>query len=179
MMSMMRISALTAFLLLSVLLCASNAQAQACGRAFVEVTVSDSEGRSIPDATIELIAEVPREKYDEERQNEAAVKISPGNGTAIKISEQEAEEIVSLSSPLSRTEDICENPLKQQANSTNVKRNPSDENTEESTMNLGFCTLEGNSRPLLLKVSAPGYVTDYYVGPFLGGCHRIYKIVLT
>jgi len=55
--------------------------------------------------TIELIAEVPFGKYEEKRQDEAAVKISPGIGTGVKISAQDAEELVKRSSPMSRTED--------------------------------------------------------------------------
>jgi hypothetical protein len=176
-MRIMRILAPAAFLFFSIMLCASKIQAQACGWAFAHVTVSNSGGNVIPDVTIELIAEETGGKYYDKSRDEAVVKISPGMGTAVKVSAQDAVEIVKQSSPMTRTEDFCENALRQLANSTKVKRHPAYVIGEVT--NFGYCTQENYSQPFLLKVSAPGYVTDYYLGPFLGGCPRTYEIVLT
>jgi hypothetical protein len=164
----------TALLLSSIMFCAANTRAQACGGAFAEVTISDSKGRRIPDVTIELIAAVPQETYYEKYRDGTAAKISEWNGAAYEISTQEAEGIVKLRSPMLKTKDFCENPFKQRFNSTKVKSYYT-----ASLMNFGFCTSETYSYPYLLKIFAPGYATKYYAGPFLGGCRRTYKIVLT
>ena len=106
--------------------------------------------------------------------------LSPGNNPAVKISPREAEEIIELGVPRRQSVDNCGNPLKQAANSTQVARHPAyGRGREPGLKNFGFCTTELYSFPSLLKVSAPGYVTDYYLGVHLGGCERSYKIALT
>jgi len=148
----------------------SQAHSQACGADFIEILVADSSDKYIGDVTIELIAEFPYDKYGERLRNEAT--LAP---TAIKISVQEAEEIAKQALKLSRTDDFCGNPLKQRPDAAKLKTR----NQWPARMNLGFCTKENSSHIFLLRVSAPGYVTDYYAAPFLGGCHRIDKITLT
>jgi hypothetical protein len=165
-------------------LAALTARPQACGRSFVDILVLDSEDKNVPGVIVELLAEVPSEEYRrlevKTLKNEAVVKLSEGNGTAIKISAKDADEIIKRNLPMSRPEDFCGNPLRLVANSTKVTRSPAHvEGREFSIKNFGFCTVETYSTPSLLKVSAPGYVTDYYVGPHLVGCRRSYKIVLT
>ena len=59
----MRIIKLMSFSLVLTILFALNAQAQACGGAFNTVKFSDSKGKSIRSVTIEIIAQLPREKY--------------------------------------------------------------------------------------------------------------------
>jgi hypothetical protein len=171
---------ITTFWLASILFGNPIIQAQLCGSAFAGFTIEDSEGKSIPDVTIELIAEAPPEKYEGKMRDKSALKISLSDGVAVKVSVQKAKEIVKQSRPMSRATDFCENPLRQRASITVVKRRPSlVDDGGGSVKNFGYCTEENNFHPFLLKISAPGYVTDYYVGPFLGRCARTYKIVLT
>ena len=181
-MKIKRLVAIPALSLLWASLCASNVQAQACGRAFAEILVSDAAGQRVQRVTIELVAEAPYEEYKMLESQALAqgdpgdnpALSSPGHLTAIKVTKRDAEEIVRRSTPMDKTKDFCENPLKLQANTT-VKVY----GQGESKTRLGFCTSEGYERhAFLLKISAPGYMTGYYVGAYLGGCRRTYKIVL-
>jgi len=146
-----------------------HAHSQACGSDFIEMIVADSSDKYISDATIELIADYPYDKYDEKHRSEMT-------RIAFKLSPQEAEEIAKQPLKLSRTDDFCGNPLRQRPGAASIKTLKQ----RPASMNLGFCTQEGfYTNIFLLKVSAPGYVTDYYVAPFLGGCHQVYKFTLT
>jgi len=178
-MKLMRVITLAAFALAPALPAAPDVRAQACGVSFVDIEVVDSKGHSVPGATIEIVADAP-ESYAPSPWPEGGVVLSLGNNPAIKISLREAEEIIELGVPRRRSIDNCGNPLKQVANSTKVARHPGYGHAQEfSVKNFGFCTTELYEIPSLLKVSAPGYVTDYYLGVHLGGCQRSYKIVLT
>ena len=163
----MRIIKPVFFLFVLVILSALNAQAQECGGAFNIVNVLDSKGKSIRGAIIEIVAQLPKEEYKD-----------LGYGKVIKMSVKDAESSIKRNLPMNFTEDIeCRNPLKQYVGITKVKNlhhylNP---NTE----NLGFCTGEVIFAPLLLKISAPSYSTDYYVGNYLGGCGNTYEFILT
>ena len=42
-----------------------NVPAQLCGGTFAEFTVIDGEGNEVPDVTLELVAELSHENYDE------------------------------------------------------------------------------------------------------------------
>jgi hypothetical protein len=76
--------------------------------------------------------------------------------------------------------DVCGNPLKQRANSTRVKDlDDFRKGSEGSVSNLGFCASESNHGVTLLKISAPGYTTDYYLGSYLRGCFYRYSFVLS
>jgi hypothetical protein len=174
-MSIKRVAELSACLFFLLTLSALKAQAQACGGSFAEVRAKDSDGKEVRHVTIELIAEAPYEKYREKARDKAAVRVSWDNRTAFKVSAQEAKEMVKQS-PRMRTQDFCGNPLRQLAGSTKVKRFPPYEATKTD---FGFCTLETYFAPFLLEISAPGYVTDYYIGPFLGGCGSKYEFILT
>lgn len=161
-----RIMCRAIFLLCLTVLCASKAQAQACGRSFGEFIVSNAEGESISSVTVELIAQLPD---NESRKS--------GYGAPVKVSRQEAEELVKLGTPLAGGEDECGNPFKQLSNTTGVRKFPKD---AASKKRLGFCRRETVDNTLLLRISAPGYVTQYYAGNYLGGCWPLfYHIVMT
>ena len=163
----MRVTLLIIYLFVLITLSASTVHAQACGRAFNTVKVLDSEGRNIRSAIIEIVAQLPWKEYEKElRQNKI-----------VKISEQDAEDIIKQDLPMDMTKgDVCGNPLKQRANVTKVKSYPVEALNIE---NLGFCTYEAYFHPFLLRVSASGYLTDYSLGYYLGGCGETYEIVLT
>src|SRR5215831_18639615 len=161
--------------LLSFVSYAATTHPQACGKSFAEIGVEDSNGKSITGATIELVTEFPDEVYREIIQREDTIKISPLYAPAIKISAEEVQEILKHEKRPEKTEDFCGNPIKQRAGSTKLKMR---DNVQVNT-NMGFCTSEGYLQSFLLKVSAPGYVTDYYAAQFLGGCRSVYKIALT
>ena len=156
---------------------ASYTQAQACGGGFAKFVVVDSEGTGVPDVTIELVAEPPREEYMKYKLRKRDVEYG---GFSFKLSASEAEELMTPAVPMRVDKDFCGNPLKQRANFTRVKNHEDVlEHRDGSIKHFGFCTLETYSRIYLLKISAPGYVTDYYVGSFLGGCGGSYSFVLT
>lgn len=165
-MSINRIIGPTAFALLLLMLFAPNIQAQRCGGGFARIIVSDAEGNSISRVTIELVAEISYGDFRDLRNDTDTKQIPAGT----------AEEFITRSGLMDRSEDIsCRNPLKQVANSTKVKH----PGNGTSRKNFGYCTSEGHTRLYLLKISAPGYVTSYHVGYFLGGCSRSHKFVLS
>ena len=183
-----RVVAALASLLLMAMLAASNAQAQACGNSFADISISDPEGNSVPGVTIELVAQAPYDYYSKEYMkllgdswiagnpwNNPALS-SPELSPAVKIPARDAEEIIKQSVPMDRAEDFCGNPLKRQDGATSVKTY---QGAEKSEKKLGFCTLERYPHLFLLEISAPRYLPAYYVGPFLSNCRRTYKIVLT
>jgi hypothetical protein len=142
-----------------------DAQSQRCGSDFKTVKVLDKSGESIRDATIEIVAQLPEDEF----------KASYSEVT--KIPASAARATIKRKLPMTFTKDIeCENPLKQRRGKTKVKN--IDEQKAPNTENFGFCTAETILMPLLLKVSAAGYATDYYVGNFLGGCKKTYEFVL-
>lgn len=146
----------------------SDIRAQACGGGFAKFVAVDSGSTSVPDVTIELVAELPREEYVKYKLRKGHVEYG---GFSFKLSASEAEELVALGVPSRKDTDFCGNPLKQRANSTRVKTHEDVvEHRNGSVKHFGFCTLETYSRIHLLKISAPRYVTDYYVGTYLGGC---------
>lgn len=162
----MRIIKLIFFLLVLIRLPALNAQSQTCGGGFSPVKVSDSKGKSIHDVVIEIVAKLLTEEYKNARW-----------GKVIKMSVSDAKSAIKRNLPMDYTEDpFCKNPLKQHLGMTEVKK--LGEN-QPSIKNFGFCTAETGDSRLLLKVSAPGYLTDYYIGNYLGGCGDNYEFVLT
>lgn len=165
----MRIINQTTFLLtLLLLLFTLTADGQACGGGFNSIKVLDSKGRNVPDVTIEIIARLPREE-------DKGVKYKYGR--AVKIPAKEAQTAVKRRVPIDYTRDLfCKNPLKQTAGLTKVRR--FGEQLPPSVDNFGFCTGETYLAPLVLKVSAPGYLSDYYLGNFLGGCGVNYEFIL-
>jgi len=159
-----RLIAATAFLVLLPPF-ASNTQAQKCLHGFARFIVSDTEGKPVPDVTIELLGEVSEKDYETLAAEARKRDIYHPN---VKLLPSEVEETVKRSIPMSKTGDICGNPFKQRANSTKVK---TWHKGKASTENFGFCNAVGHQRqPFLLKISAPGYVTDYYVGKYLTDC---------
>lgn len=164
-------------LLLCLMMCsAPRLQAQVCGGGFISFEISDSEGKSIPDVTIEIVAELVYEEYPEQLKNNEPLKSYPAAAlfNVYRISSRDADDIIKRRRPMNLDRDFCGNPLKQRANSTKVITM----NSEPDTKNFGFCTGETYRRPLLLRISAPGYLSDYYIGPFLGGCGGTYKFAL-
>jgi hypothetical protein len=155
----------------------SDTQAQACGGGFAKFVVVDAKEVEVPDVTIELVAELPREEYAKYKLRKGHVEYG---GFSFKLSASEAEELVARGVPSRKDTDFCGNPLKQRANYTRVKTHEEVvERRDGSVKYFGFCTLETYSRIYLLKISAPGYITDYYVGTYLGGCGGSYSFILT
>jgi hypothetical protein len=176
-MKTMRMIVPTALVLFVVLVPVRNVPAQRCGGGFAAVTVSDSAGRNIAGVTIELMAVVPEEVYKElwHRQYEGHFQNWP-----VKLPAEDFDRVLKRSSSMDRSIDQCGNPLKQSANVTRVKnRREFAGGVEASTRNFGFCTTESDGRYLLLKVSAPGYRTDYSVGPYLGFCDESRVFILS
>ena len=204
MVNSMRVFKLLTFGFVLMMLPAPNVQAQACGGSFNLIEVSDSEGKSIRDATIELVARLSEEEYYATDLEEGSgtklsvqdyVKMIERNlpvkrllsGGVIKVPAKDAKKIIKQKLPMYETKDRCGNPLTQITKLTKLKIHPeylrltvhpytklSDYETD-----FGFCTLENYHAPFLLKVSAPGYLTEYYAGSYLGGCGGAYKFVLT
>jgi hypothetical protein len=165
-MRLMRAVALAALALFPTQPAAPNPPVQACSVGFIDVTVVDSEGRSVPRATIELVAEAPADYPSHPYP-------------ARELTRQEADEIIGRGRPMSWQKDRCGNPLRQVARSTRVKRLfPRGSQKEFGVTNFGYCTTETLATLMLMKVSAPGYQTAYYLGPHLGGCSRDLRIVL-
>ncbi len=166
-------------LLILMTLSASNVQAQACGEAYARFVVSDSAGNSISDVTIEIVAKLRYEDYEELREKygykEAGYQSFP-----FKLPAQVTDEVLKLSIPLDIHQDRCGNPLKQRANVTEVitleefKRG-----SKADKKNFGLCKWENGAGEFLLKISAPGYITDYYIGNYLGGCGGAWTFTLT
>jgi hypothetical protein len=174
MMNIIRLIAATALLLLSMSPFASDTQAQLCHTSFAYYEVVDSVGKNISDVTIELVGEVSGKDYIALRTEFIKKEVY---GPNFKLFPQDVEQIVKRSVPMRITRDTCENPLKQRANSTKVKTMY---RGKASKKNFGFCNVVGHYRePLLLKISAPGYVTDYYVGQFLSDCRTHERFVLS
>jgi len=163
--------------LLSAQVAASPAFGQLCGGSFAKFVVTDSTGVKVSDATIELVAELPREEYLKHKTRKGNVE---HGGYSFTLTAPEAEDLMTRAVPMTVDKDFCGNPLKQRAKSTPVKsREDVAKSREGSIDNFGFCTSEVFSRVYLLKISAAGYVTDYYIGRYLGGCWRSYSFVLT
>lgn len=164
----MRIINQTTFLLVLLLLFILTADGQAGGGGFNSIKVLDSKGKNVPDVTIEIIAQLLREEYKDVKYK---------YGKAVKIPAKKAQAAVKKRVPIDYTRDIfCKNPLRQIAGQTKVKR--FGEQFPPSVGNFGFCTGETYLAPLVLKVSAPGYLPGYYIGNFLGGCGAHYELIL-
>jgi hypothetical protein len=69
----------------------SDTQAQACGGGFAKFVVADSESTSVPDVTIELVAELPGEEYVKYKLRKRDVEYG---GFSFKLSASEAEELM-------------------------------------------------------------------------------------
>lgn len=152
-------------------------KAQLCGKSFAKFVVVDSESKSVSDVTIELIAELPAEVYLEFKAEE---QYEEYGDFSFKLAPQNVEQLLKRAVPLPMSTDLCGNPFKQRANSTPVKNlQDSRKGHAASVTNFGFCASEGNRAVTLLRISAPGYVTDYYVGSYLRGCIYHYSFVLT
>jgi hypothetical protein len=177
MVNVLRKVSLAAFALFLTLLSTSVVQAQLCGQSFAQFTVTDSEGKSVPDVTVELLAELPDKDFKEFKIKKGYDEYGSFN---FKLSRQDAKELLKRSIALSTTTDVCGNPFKQRSNSTRVKT--SDDFMSErgaSVKNFGFCALEHNRQVILLKLSAHGYPTGYYLGSYLRGCIHAYSFVLS
>lgn len=177
-MAMLKFILMTALVILAVS-SASNIQAQLCGQSFARFIVSDSAGGSVSNATIELLTVLSSDEY-EELWEHYGNKESGFQPNPFKIPSPVAANIIKKNPPLLRTEDFCGNPLKQTANQTEVKTLDEARNKREGNKkNFGFCIVEGSSPDFLLKISAPGYVTDYYIGHYLSGCEKGWYFILT
>jgi len=169
----MQIITLIILLLVLTMLSAPNAQAQQCGAGFNSVKVSDSEGKSIGGVIIKLVAQVPEKEYEK-------LRLGTRNKVVVKIPVDDAEKIIKDLPIWYWRKDNCGNPLTQYANETRVRTNNRiTKYTKPSIKHFGFCTRETATTPFLLKVSAPGYLTNYYMGIYLGGCESIFEFVLT
>jgi hypothetical protein len=165
--------AATAFLLLLVMPFASHTQAQMCLYRFARFEVFDAEGKRVPDVTIELLGEVPEEDF---LALQAEARRREIHHPDVKLLPEEIEKVVKRISPMRGSGDVCGNPFKQRANSTRVKITHTSKASKE---NFGFCNMVGhNRRPLLLKISAPGYATDYHAGAYLSDClsHKAFSM---
>src|SRR5688500_2043845 len=85
----MRAIAPATFVLLLLALSAPDSRAQRCGGGFAFVSVANSAGRSIPNVTIEIVAELPVDAY--KKLNEHAT---------IKLPPKDAKEVIKRSPPL-------------------------------------------------------------------------------
>ena len=174
MLKAVRLMAATCLLLFLMTPFASNTQAQLCLYEFARFEVLDSAGKRLPDVTIQLLGEVSLEDFKALQAESHRREISIPD---VKLFPQEVEEIVKRSRPMREKADICGNPFKQRFNSTKVKRMHKGEGSKE---NFGFCNAVAHNRqPLLLKISAPGYVTDFYVGKFLSDCITYKSFILS
>jgi hypothetical protein len=175
----MRTLTLTALLIFLIVLCSSNAQAQACGGAYAAFIVSDSAGNKISDVTIEVLAALPHKDYKElwERYGDKRPGYQP---YPFKLPAQIVDQVIKQAAPLNLSHDFCGNPLKQRASLTKVITwEELRQGSIPSEKNFGFCKLENGPGQLLLNISAPSYLSDYYVGNYLGGCGTTWKFVLT
>jgi hypothetical protein len=168
--------------ILLMLLPAFGAQAQRCGYKFSKFIVLDSRGKNVSDVTIELIAEVPYEQFLKFKVKSGIE--GDGGGLHLKLSSDDAGDLLKQAVPLGISTDVCGNPLKERANSTRVftRVKTTDDLArarEGSIHNFGFCTSENDQSILILRISAPGYMTDYYVGNYLGGCGQRYSFALS
>lgn len=176
-MSMRRIRQLLLAMLLGLLFAQSAAftpPGQLCGKSFAKLVVVDDKGKDVSDVTVELVGELPKADYEKFKREKGYVEYGAFN---FRLSASEAEEMLKHTVPLGRGTDFCGNPLKQQKNVTVVR--DVDARRQASADNFGFCTVEGYFGTNLLKISAPGYVTDYYLGSYLRGCWYGYSFVLT
>jgi hypothetical protein len=74
MITFMQAVILAAFLLCVLLPPISRPLTQKCGFGYTTATVTDAEGKGIPDVTVELIAEMPYEEYDKYWRDKDAIK---------------------------------------------------------------------------------------------------------
>lgn len=174
----MRPFTLTVLLIVLTLLSSSDAQAQACGGAYAAFIVSDSAGKNISDVTIELLASLPNKDYKElwERFGDKRPGYQP---YPFKLPAEVADQLIKQDLPLNLSQDFCGNPLKQRANQTKVITwKELRQGGMPSEKNFGFCKLENGPGQFLLRISAPGYLSDHYVGNYLGGCGESWRFVL-
>jgi hypothetical protein len=166
-------------LLVIVLASSSNVVAQSCWQSFSTFIVTDSVGRKVSNVTIELLKGLS----DEKRKDlwEIYGNKEPGfQPNPFKIPVVVAEEIIKQNLPLSRSEDFCGNPLKQTAGKTKVKTwNDKLHDRDGKKENFGFCKHENGGESYLLKISPPGYITEYYIGSYLRGCNGAWYFVVT
>jgi hypothetical protein len=151
--------------------------AQLCGGSFAKFVVLDGQGKEVSDVTIELVAELPYQDFEKFMAKKAIS--GSGGGLNLKLSAEDAEELLKLSVRMRRSTDHCNNPLKQQLNVTRV-RNVEDfvRGREGTVEHFGFCASENDQTVILLRASASGYVTNYYLGQYLWGCGHSYSFVL-
>lgn len=154
-----------------------NVQAQLCGKSFAKFIVVDGQDKEVSDVTIELVAELPYEDFGKFMAKKALS--GSGGGLNLKLSAEDSEELLKLSVRMRRSTDHCNNPLKQQLNVTRI-RNVEDfvRGREGTVEHFGFCASENDQSVILLRASASGYVTNYYLGQYLGGCGHKYSLVL-
>jgi hypothetical protein len=174
----MRVIISNTFLLVLVILLIGDTHAQRCGRAFARIAVADVEGKTVSNTTIEIIGTLSDKDYMELLQKSFPDKTYL-RFLSLEIPEQVVGEMMKQSKSLWLDKDYCGNPLKLRANKTRIKT-PKDnvEGGNGSKKNFGFCTSEVNFDVYLLKVSAPGYDTAYYMGRYLGGCDAEHNLVI-
>jgi hypothetical protein len=145
----MRIITPIIFLFFLITIFALSINAQKCGGGHAGLSTS----KAIPKATIEIIA-VYGGNFTEFSEQDKALT----NQGSLKIPEQIVNRVIKESKLLQIQKDYCGNQLKQTV----------DKNVTKSRFH--FCTSEVDDRYYLLKISAPNYLTTYYVGMYLGGC---------
>jgi hypothetical protein len=150
--------------------------AQLCGKSFGRFVVVDVQGKDVADVTAELLGDLPNEYYQKFRQEK---KYPESGGLNFKLSDAESQEMLKRIAPLRTDTDFCGNPLKQRKNSTPVRVTDAVSGQDPSVSNFGFCSSEGYMGITLLRISAPGYLTEYYLGSYLKGCRGRYSFVLT
>src|SRR5436305_7043903 len=94
-------------------------RSQLCGYSFAKFAVADSTGKNVSDATIELVARLSIEGYQNFRIKKGIE--GSGSGSNFKLSLKDSDELLKLAGPLRSSTDHCGNPLKQRNNFTRVK----------------------------------------------------------
>jgi hypothetical protein len=157
---------------------APTIQAQTCGYHFKKISILDSNGGNISGAMFEFVGVLSSGDFSEFAKSKGFPKFY-GPFISPKIFQADVEKLKTRIAPLNLKEDYCGNPLKQQYNVTKAK-NVQDwvRGNEPSTNKFGICSVEDNYVIYLLKISAAGYTTDFYLGTFFAGCDS-YSFVLS
>jgi len=87
-------------------------------KSFAKFVVVDTEDKSVPDVTIELVAEIPNEEYLKYKTRRGYVEYG---AFSFKLPPADAEQLLAQAVTIRRGMDFCGNPLKLRANSTLVR----------------------------------------------------------